>query len=330
MAIAETPFVGKVREAVARPAGAPGRRAFASNESEQMQHLLEEVDHALERMNIGKFGLCEVCHDTIEAGRLLNDPPISVCLGCLSPAQQRSLEYDLELAAQIQRGLLPPPNVAIPGWQVAYHYRPAGVVGGDYCDVIGSGDGGLYFLIADVAGKGIAAALLSTNLRAVFRALIPLGLEHGENAGAGQPPVLREHAAHAVRHTGVRTGERERRAGNRECRPLAGATGGRVAEPGSSRALTSVWNVLRPAVHGVQGATGTGRHAGALHRRRFRGTKSRGRGVWNSSYAGRCSRGNCDLPGIAGPSLPRARRRIPQPGTSAPTTRRCWRFSICR
>ena len=106
----------------------------------------------------------------------MNDPTISVCLGCLSPAQQRSLEHDLELAAQIQRGLLPPPNVEIAGWDIAYHYRPAGVVSGDYCDLIGSGDGGLHFLIADVSGKGIAAALLSTNLRAVFRALIPLGL----------------------------------------------------------------------------------------------------------------------------------------------------------
>jgi len=175
MAIAETPFLGKVREQLL------DRRArledvLSRNESEQMQRLLEDVDHALERMNIGKFGLCEVCHDTIESGRLLNDPTISVCLGCLSPAQQRSLEHDLELAAQIQRGLLPPPNVEIAGWDIAYHYRPAGVVSGDYCDLIGSGDGGLHFLIADVSGKGIAAALLSTNLRAVFRALIPMGL----------------------------------------------------------------------------------------------------------------------------------------------------------
>ena len=80
------------------------------------------------------------------------------------------------MAAQIQRGLLPPPNVVIAGWDIAYHYRPAGVVSGDYCDLIGSGDGGLHFLIADVSGKGVAAALLSTNLRGVFRTLIPLGL----------------------------------------------------------------------------------------------------------------------------------------------------------
>jgi sigma-B regulation protein RsbU (phosphoserine phosphatase) len=175
MAIADTPFTGNTREQLL------DRRArledvLTRNESEQMQRLLDDVDHALERMNVGKFGYCEVCHDTLESDRLLSDPTITVCLGCLSPAQQRSLEHDLELAAEIQRGLLPPSDITIPGWDVAYHYRPAGVVSGDYCDLISSGDGGLYFLLADVSGKGIAAALLSANLRAVFRALIPLGL----------------------------------------------------------------------------------------------------------------------------------------------------------
>src|SRR5271169_4127224 len=145
--------------------------------SEQLNQLLTQVDEALGRIDHGQFGLCTVCHETVEADRLMRDPLISVCLGCLSPSQQRALEYDLELAARIQNGLLPASDLAIPGWQVAYHYRPAGMIGGDYCDVIADGKGGAYFLIADVAGKGVAAAMLTANLRAVFRALIPLGLE---------------------------------------------------------------------------------------------------------------------------------------------------------
>jgi sigma-B regulation protein RsbU (phosphoserine phosphatase) len=175
MAIADTPYTENIRERLL-DRRARLEDALSHNESEQMQRLLHDVDQALERMNVGEFGYCAVCHDTIEGDRLLSDPTITVCLGCLSPAQQRSLEHDLELAAQIQRGLLPPAEIAIPGWDIAYHYRPAGVVSGDYCDLISSGDGGLYFLLADVSGKGIAAALLSSNLRAVFRALIPLGL----------------------------------------------------------------------------------------------------------------------------------------------------------
>ena len=145
--------------------------------SEQVTELITEVDRAIERIDTGHFGECTVCHDSVEADRLMHDPLISVCLGCLSPQQQRALEYDLRLAAQIHNGLLPAPNLAIPGWEVAYHYKPAGVIGGDYFDVVGDGKGGTYFLIADVAGKGVSAAMLTANLRAVFRALIPLGLE---------------------------------------------------------------------------------------------------------------------------------------------------------
>ena len=144
--------------------------------TEHLSQLLTQVDQALQRIDTRHYGECAVCHGTVETDRLMHDPLVSVCLECLSPAQQRALEYDLELAARIQNGLLPAPDLAIPGWQVAYHYRPAGVVGGDYCDVISDGKGGAYFLIADVAGKGVAAAMLTANLRAVFRALVPLGL----------------------------------------------------------------------------------------------------------------------------------------------------------
>ena len=144
--------------------------------SAQVTELITEVDKAIERIDTGHFGECTVCHDSVEADRLMHDPLISVCLGCLSPQQQRALEYDLQLAAQIHQGLLPAANLAIPGWEIAYHYKPAGVIGGDYFDVISDGKGGTYFLIADVAGKGVSAAMLTANLRAVFRALIPLGL----------------------------------------------------------------------------------------------------------------------------------------------------------
>lgn len=145
--------------------------------SEHLTQLVTQVDEALDRIDTGHFGECKVCHESVEEDRLLRDPLVSVCLECLSPSQQRALEYDLQLAAQIHNGLLPAANLAIPGWQVAYHYRPAGVIGGDYCDVISDGRGGAYFLIADVAGKGVAAAMLTANLRAVFRALVPLGLQ---------------------------------------------------------------------------------------------------------------------------------------------------------
>lgn len=175
MAIAETPFIQSVRsDLLARREKLED--VMERHSSEQLTDLLMQVDQALERIDHGTLGICEVCHTPVEEERVLRDPLTSVCLGCLTPNQQRALEYDLELAGRIQNGSLPATDVSIPGWQVAYHYRPAGVVGGDYCDVVPDGKGGLYFIIADVAGKGVAAAMLTANLRAVVRALVPLNL----------------------------------------------------------------------------------------------------------------------------------------------------------
>src|SRR5664279_5637985 len=91
--------------------------------TEQAAELITQVDDALHRIDTGHFGECKVCHESVETERLLRDPLVSVCLGCLSPQQQRALEYDLGLAARIHNGLLPPSNPEIPGWLVAYHYQ---------------------------------------------------------------------------------------------------------------------------------------------------------------------------------------------------------------
>ena len=179
MAIGDTTYVNSVREQLL--AGrARLTEVVGETESERMLHLLEEVDSALHRIDHGSFGVCEICQGTVEEDVMRDNPLARVCLDCLTPKQQRALEYDLELAAQIQNGLLPPCDVAFPGWDISYHYQPAGVVGGDYCDLIDDGNGGLYFVLADVSGKGVAAAMLSSNLRAVFRSLITVGLPTAE------------------------------------------------------------------------------------------------------------------------------------------------------
>jgi sigma-B regulation protein RsbU (phosphoserine phosphatase) len=150
--------------------------ADGDGEAAQIRHLLEEVDAALARMDDATYGICQVCRDPVEAERIFADPLVCVCLGCLSTAQRRALEEDLELAASIQAGLLPPRSLAHDGWQVSYHYEAASLVSGDYCDVVKADDGSLYFMLGDVAGKGVAASMLMSQLHAMFRALIPVGL----------------------------------------------------------------------------------------------------------------------------------------------------------
>jgi len=146
-------------------------------EKTDLLRLLEEVDAALERLDDGSYGLCEGCHELVEEDRLMADPVIRFCLDCLTPYEQSALEQDLGLASQVQTRLLPDPHIEFAGWEFAYHFEPAGPVSGDYCDLIESGrDQVLHFFLGDVAGKGVAASMLMTQLHAMFRSLIALDL----------------------------------------------------------------------------------------------------------------------------------------------------------
>jgi len=149
--------------------------AISKSQTANLLQLLEQVDRALERIDHGSYGVCEACEGAVEAERLFADPLTQLCLDCLKPAEQRALEQDLLLAARIQAGLLPERDFSASGWEVAYHYEPAGQVSGDYCDLMLQGSD-LYFMVGDVSGKGVAAAMLMANLHALFRVLIPTGL----------------------------------------------------------------------------------------------------------------------------------------------------------
>jgi phosphoserine phosphatase RsbU/P len=153
------------------------KTAISSNGADpQLTSLLQEVDAALERFEAGTYGLCDVCHDTVEADRLIANPLERFCLDHLNAKERSALEDDLNLASQIQRGLLPDHNLRAGGWHFDYCYEPAGPVSGDYVDITPTEDADVYFAIGDVSGKGVAASLLMSKLHAVFRGLIPLGL----------------------------------------------------------------------------------------------------------------------------------------------------------
>ncbi|MGB9455057.1 MAG: SpoIIE family protein phosphatase [Bryobacteraceae bacterium] len=142
-----------------------------------LSDLIAEIDSALRRIDTGTYGLCEACHDTIEADRLERNPLVRFCLDHLSQAEMLAHQQDLELATQIQSNLLPPRDIALEGWDTQYRYEPVGAVGGDYCELIVLDDGkSLFFAVGDVAGKGVAASLLMTHLSAIFRSLLSLHL----------------------------------------------------------------------------------------------------------------------------------------------------------
>src|SRR5205807_10133747 len=76
---------------------------------------------------------------------------------------------EVDLAAHVQRSFLPINGPAIPGFDIAAMMHPARGVGGDYYDYIPLPNHKLGLIIADVAGKGVAAALLMAAASAAVR-----------------------------------------------------------------------------------------------------------------------------------------------------------------
>ncbi len=145
-------------------------------EATEISRLLAEVDDALHRMELGTYGICDYCDEPVETERLIANPLTRLCIDHLSAREQRALEDDLELAGQIQTGLLPQPSLKVDGWEVAFHYQPARIVSGDYCDLITNSDQSFLFVLGDVSGKGVAASMLMAHLQAMFRTLISINL----------------------------------------------------------------------------------------------------------------------------------------------------------
>ena len=79
-------------------------------------------------------------------------------------------QREFEEARLIQRGLLPATMPRIAGLELASSWKPADGVGGDCFDVLTFPSGAVGITIADVAGKGVPAALLMSNLQAAVRA----------------------------------------------------------------------------------------------------------------------------------------------------------------
>lgn len=86
--------------------------------------------------------------------------------------EQERLKKEMELATQMQRLLIPSSLPKNERYELASIYKPHHGVGGDYFDFIAFDDGTLAFCVADISGKGIAAALLMANFQSKFHNLI--------------------------------------------------------------------------------------------------------------------------------------------------------------
>jgi sigma-B regulation protein RsbU (phosphoserine phosphatase) len=116
-------------------------------------------------------------------GQLLTTVRAQVLAGRSRRAAERLQQRELAAAREIQATLLPRQLPVLAGYSVAAAWQPAAGLGGDHYDVFEIRQGRIALCIADVAGKGLPAALLMSNLQAAIRALAAEGWSPGELCG---------------------------------------------------------------------------------------------------------------------------------------------------
>lgn len=98
-------------------------------------------------------------------------------------AEKERLDRELQIAREIQVKLLPADLPQVKGFDLAATSRPAREVGGDYYDALLLEPGRLVLVVADVSGKGVAAAMLMSNLQAALHALLHQNLPLDDMVG---------------------------------------------------------------------------------------------------------------------------------------------------
>ena len=86
--------------------------------------------------------------------------------------EQSKMEREMELASEMQSMLVPRALPSDTCYELASIYKPQLGIGGDYFDYIDLDEDRFAFCVADISGKGVAAALLMANFQASFHSLI--------------------------------------------------------------------------------------------------------------------------------------------------------------
>ncbi len=94
------------------------------------------------------------------------------------------LERELQMARELQSGLLPHDLPVLPGWDFAARWQPAREVAGDFYDFIRVREDRLGLLVADVADKGMAAAIFMALSRSILRASLANAASPAEGIAA--------------------------------------------------------------------------------------------------------------------------------------------------
>jgi sigma-B regulation protein RsbU (phosphoserine phosphatase) len=132
------------------------------------------VELAVEAMRLGANDFVQ---KPWENQRLLNTVKTQLQRAETAERRQKQVQSELDIARSVQQKLLPQTFHLVPGLEYSALCTPAREIGGDYYDFFDIGDGRFAGLLADVSGKGVAAAMLMANLQACFRSQLDAGLK---------------------------------------------------------------------------------------------------------------------------------------------------------
>jgi phosphoserine phosphatase RsbU/P len=126
--------------------------AYSSEDEDLLRSVANQASVALENI-----GLAEQMAERLDA--------------------ERRVQQEMQIAREVQKKLLPQQAPVLQTLDYAGECLQARAVGGDYYDFLDLGSGRVGFVLADVAGKGISAALLMANLQANLRSQYATALE---------------------------------------------------------------------------------------------------------------------------------------------------------
>jgi len=106
------------------------------------------------------------------AAFLLSFGYISVQIASANERRLLSIENELEVARQLQFSILPATIPEVQNLRIALAYRPMTAVAGDFYDFIPSGQSQVGFLVADVTGHGVPAALIASMIKVAMQSVV--------------------------------------------------------------------------------------------------------------------------------------------------------------
>lgn len=153
------------------------------------------LSHGFAQIEKGNFGVREKLKGRDQLASLVhsfNDMAGHLETSMAARAEAEALGRELAIARDLQRRLLPSPEFAFPGVELAADFRPAAAIGGDFYHFLGEGEERLTVVIADVAGHGLPAGIVMASALASLSAL---------SRGGTDTPTLLAHLDEEVRRT---------------------------------------------------------------------------------------------------------------------------------